>query len=160
MQVKVGMGQDSHRFDEGNDKKELVLGGVIFPGEPALKGNSDADVVLHALTNAISSVTGRNVIGKVSDVMCQQGITDSRAYLKEALNDTTNYVISHVAICIEGQRPKISPKVAEMKQSIANLLGIAASDVGITATTGEDLTAFGKGEGIQSFVTITMTKRL
>lgn len=160
MQIKVGMGQDSHRFDEGNNDKQLVLGGVVFQGETALRGNSDADVVLHAITNAITSVTGRNVIGKVSDEMCQQGITDSREYLKEALNDITDYVISHVAVCIEGQRPKISPKVDDMKASIAGLLGIATGDVGITATTGEDLTAFGRGEGMQSLVTITMMKRI
>ncbi|HMA63294.1 MAG TPA: 2-C-methyl-D-erythritol 2,4-cyclodiphosphate synthase, partial [bacterium] len=58
MEVKTGLGQDSHRFDNKNSSKKLVLGGVTFSGHPPLKGNSDADVILHAITNSISSITG------------------------------------------------------------------------------------------------------
>jgi len=156
MKVKIGLGQDSHKFDFGNKKKQLVLAGVIFEDEVPLKGNSDADVVLHAITNSISSITGRNIIGKISDNMCKkEGITDSREYLKEALKYFNNYKTSHVSISIECKRPKISPKIDEMKNSISALLNIDAIDVGITATTGEELTAFGKGEGIQVLSIVT-----
>jgi 2-C-methyl-D-erythritol 2,4-cyclodiphosphate synthase len=156
MKVKIGLGQDSHKFDFGNKEKQLVLAGVIFDDEVPLKGNSDADVVLHAITNSISSITGRNIIGKISDRMCKkEGITDSREYLKEALKYFNNYKISHVSISIECKQPKISPKIDEMKKSISELLNIDAIDVGITATTGEDLTAFGKGEGIQVLSIVT-----
>jgi len=61
MKVKTGLGQDSHKFDTGNTEKQLVLAGVIFEGEEPLQGNSDADVVLHAVTNSISSITGKNI---------------------------------------------------------------------------------------------------
>ena len=67
MRIKTGIGQDSHRFDIENKNKPLILGGVIFPHETPLQGNSDADVVLHAITNAISGITGVNILGKIAD---------------------------------------------------------------------------------------------
>jgi len=83
--MKVGIGQDSHRFDFDNKDKKLVLGGVVLEGYPPLKGNSDADVILHSLTNAISGVTCVNILGKISDELClEKGITDSKVYLKRS----------------------------------------------------------------------------
>ncbi len=152
--VKVSIGQDSHRFDFANTEKRLILGGVEFDGTPLL-GNSDADVVLHALTNAVSSITGVNILGEVADKICfEDGITDSRVYLMEALKHF-NGVISHVSLSIECSVPKISPKIPLMKKSIAGLLSINESAVGITATSGEGLTDFGKGLGIQCFCILT-----
>ena len=73
--MKVAIGQDSHRFDFENTEKKLVLGGVIFEGEPPLEGNSDADVILHSVTNAVSGVTCVNILGGISDELClEQGI--------------------------------------------------------------------------------------
>lgn len=138
MRVKTGLGLDSHRFVEGETDKAFVLGGLVFEDAPALAGNSDADVILHALADAISGVTGRTVIGKVADEMCQRGITDSKEYLNVALEDLGDWQISHVSIVLECQRPKIDPKVPALRESIAALLGIAFEDVCITATTGEN----------------------
>jgi len=152
--VKVSIGQDSHRFDFENTEKRLVLGGVEFDGTPLL-GNSDADVVLHALTNAVSSITGVNILGAVADKIClEDGITDSRVYLFEALKYFKGS-ISHVSISIECSTPKISPKIPLMKKNIADLLNISESAVGITATSGEGLTDFGKGLGIQCLCILT-----
>ncbi|MEM7020230.1 MAG: 2-C-methyl-D-erythritol 2,4-cyclodiphosphate synthase [Pseudomonadota bacterium] len=154
--VKTGIGQDSHRFDNESPMKPLILAGVEFPGECPLRGNSDADVVLHAVTNAISGITGVNIIGAVSDELClNQGITDSRVYLSESLKYLNNLKISHVSISIECKRPKISPHIGDMKSSLATLLSITPRDVGITATSGEELTDFGKGKGIQAFAIVT-----
>ena len=154
MKIKTGLGQDSHAFETSD--KALILGGVTFDHAQGLRGNSDADVVLHALTNAISSITGRNILGKVADDLCQSGVTDSREYLKLALADLHPGCIEHVAISLECLTPKISPRVEAMKTAIADLLSIQPSDVGITATTGEGLTAFGQGKGIQALVIITV----
>lgn len=155
--MKVGIGQDSHRFDFNNKEKALILGGVVFPNHPPLSGNSDADVILHSLTNAVSGVTCVNILGKISDDMCLvKGITDSREYLKEALKYLGNSKIIHVSIAIECLTPKISPKIPEIRNSISRLLGISPESIGITATTGEGLTAFGRGEGIQVFSCITI----
>lgn len=158
MCVKTGLGQDSHRFDFGNSTKSLVLGGITFVGEPPLQGNSDADVVLHALTNAISGITGVNILGAITDELCLRGITESRFYVQEALKSLHGWKICHLSCSIECRRPKITPRIAEMKANISQLLGLETQDIGITATTGEGLTDFGRGEGIQVLCTITAVK--
>ena len=142
--MKVAIGQDSHRFNKNQkDKKELILGGVKFEGEPALDANSDGDVILHAITNAISGITCKNVLGKVADEMCKKGIIDSKEYVKKAMEDLNN-TIEHISISIEAKAPKMSPKIEELRESIAKILKIEKNQVGITATTGEELTAFRK----------------
>jgi len=158
MSIRVGFGQDSHRFDRENPKKKLVLGGIVFDGFPGLKGNSDADVVMHAITNAVSGVTGVNILGERSDYLCREkGITDSRVYLKDALRFLRNMRLVHVSISIEAKMPKISPRIDEMKAELADILRLSPNDIGITATSGEGLTPFGKGEGIQVFAVVTVT---
>lgn len=152
--MKVAIGQDSHRFDFNNNEKKLILGGAIFEGEPPMSANSDGDVVFHAITNAISGITCKNILGEVSDKMCKLGITDSKEYLNRALEDLS-YKIEHISISIEAKMPKLAPKVEEMRVSIATILKINVNQVGITATTGEGMTAFGRGEGI--FVTAILT---
>lgn len=153
--IKVSIGQDSHRFDFEDQDKKLVLGGIALEGPPLL-GNSDADVVLHALTNAISGITGVNILGAVADKMClQEGITDSTAYLAEALKYLKGEVC-HVSFSLECAAPKLSPHIPRMKERIAELLKISPSNIGITATTGEGLTDFGRGLGIQCFCILTV----
>ena len=136
--MKVGIGQDSHRFDFDNKNKKLILGGVVFEGYPPLDGNSDADVILHSITNAISGVTCVNILGAVSDDLClNKGITDSSVYLKEALKYLKDSKIVHVSVSIECLVPKIGPKIPEIRANLARLLGIPENCVGITATTGK-----------------------
>ena len=154
MKIRSGLGQDSHRFEE-NFEKPCIIGGVLFENHKGLQGNSDADIVLHAITNAISGVTCVNILGKISDQMCQSGISDSSEYLKIALTHLGKQKISHVSVSIECLTPKITPKIPAMRQKIAELLHILPEDIGITATTGEGLTDFGKGLGAQAFVIIT-----
>ena len=155
--MKVGIGQDSHRFDFEDREKQLVLGGVIFDGEPPLKGNSDADVILHSINNAISGVTCVNILGEISDQLClKQGITDSGVYLREALKHLKEYRIVHLSLSIECLRPKITPRLNDIRQSLSALLDIPENCIGITATTGEGLTQFGQGLGIQVLSIITV----
>lgn len=153
--MKVAIGQDSHRIDYENKEKKFILGGIEFEEEYSLNGNSDADVVLHAITNAISGITCKNILGKISDEMCQNGIKDSEEYLKEALK-YLNEKIVHLSISIECKIPKISPKIEEMRKNIARILNISENSIGITATTGEGLTEFGKGNGVSVFACITV----
>jgi 2-C-methyl-D-erythritol 2,4-cyclodiphosphate synthase len=151
------VGQDSHRFEDESSKKPLWLGGIIIPGSPGLLGNSDADVVLHAITNAISGISCVNILGKISDDLClNKGIADSKVYLQEALKTLDTYSVVHVSVSIEARKPHLSSHIPAMRLSIANVLQISENHVGITATTGEGLTSFGKGEGIQAFVIITV----
>lgn len=155
MKVKTGLGIDSHRFAEGETERVLRLGGLAFEDAPALAGKSDADVILHALTDAVSGVTGVTVIGATADVLCEAGVTDSAEYLKLALESLGAWRLTHVSIALECLRPKIDPKVPALRKNIAGLLALTESDVCITATTGEGLTGMGRGEGIHATVIVT-----
>ncbi len=158
--VKVGIGQDSHRIQEPAAGKTLVLGGLALKEDYALEGNSDSDVVLHAITNAISGITGKPVLGPTADKLCRAGQTDSAAYLKVAMDDLASigYRIGHVSVTLECKRPKILPILPAMVQRLKELLGVSGNDIGITATTGEGLTDFGKGLGIQAFACVTAAR--
>ena len=157
MTIKTGLGQDSHAFEDVTGKP-LILAGIKFDYPLGLKGNSDADVVFHSITNAISSITGRNILGSVADKLAEQGQIDSQNYLKIALDDLNAWKINHIAISIECLKPKISPQIELMRNNISKLCNIHTADVGITATTGEGLTAFGRGEGIQVISLVTVSK--
>ncbi len=152
--MRAAIGQDSHRFEEGYDKP-LILGGVLFPKERGLSANSDGDVVLHAITNAISGITCRNILGAVADEMCRSGITNSAEYLREALKSLEGR-ISHLSVSIECMHPRISPMIPTMRESIAGLLDIQPQQVGITATSGEGLTDCGQGLGISVLCILTV----
>jgi len=141
----------------GATGKPLVLGGVVFDGDcPALDGNSDSDVVLHALCNAISGITTVNILGDIADKMCLiDGITDSSQYVKEAMKHLNDRKVVHISLSIECKMPKITPKIPAMRDRISEITGVPASSIGITATSGEELTDFGKGLGIQVFCIVT-----
>lgn len=147
------IGQDSHRFEPDGSEKPLMLGGVHIPDAPGLSGNSDADVVLHAICNALSGLSGVTVLGAVTDHMCTaRGITDSCEYVKEALATLGTVRLTHMSISVEAKRPHLALYTAAIRDSVANLAGLPVEHVGFTATSGEGLTAFGRGEGIAVFV--------
>ena len=159
MKIRTGLGQDSHRFEPEPSTKALILGGIKIDDCSGLDGNSDADVILHALTNAVSGITGVNILGAVSDKMClEEGIKDSRPYLLKALEYLDDWKIVHVSMSIEAKRPKLAAHIDRIKDSVACTLGLDKEDIGLTATSGEGLTAFGRGEGIQVFAIITAIK--
>lgn len=154
--VRTGIGQDSHRFLSEESTKPCVVAGIIFEDSPGLKANSDGDVVFHAICNALSSLSGVIILGKRADELFEKdGITDSRIFLEEAFATLGAQQITHVAITLEGLRPKFLSKIPVMKESIAEVLHLTPSQVGITATTGEGLTGFGCGEGLQCFCIVT-----
>ena len=162
------IGQDSHRFvelglngkpKEMKDNTRLVLGGYhIIDGTP-LKANSDGDVMLHALTNAVSGITCVNVMGEIADRMCRDdGIKDSKMYLLEALKYLKDRQITSVSFSLECRYPYLAPHIENIRLSIADILQISPSKIGITATSGEALTSFGRGEGIMVFCSITVRR--
>lgn len=155
------IGQDSHRFGEPCGDTFIKLGGTDIPFDRQIVANSDGDVIFHAITNAISGFTGVNILGGEADKIClEKGIKDSSVYLKKALEYLTDGKIIHCSVTIECLRPKLMPHIPSMKESISSILNIPVSSVGITATTGEGLTGFGKGEGIQVLVILTFTKEI
>lgn len=162
------IGQDSHRFVQvdGNgrpldpkDNHQLVLGGYVIPGGRPLQANSDGDVLLHALTNAVSGITCINILGETADKLClENGVKDSRKYLELALCSLVDREITHVSFSIECKTPRLAEHIENIRLSIASLLQISPGAVGITATSGEGLSAFGKGEGIMVFCSVTVRR--
>lgn len=154
--IRVGMGQDSHRFLPPDSSKQCTVGGVIFEETPGLAADSDGDVVLHAICNAITSLTGVPILGGIAIELCHKdGITDSTVYLEKALETLGSQKISHLSLSLEGKRPHFQKKIEEMRQKIASLLRIEVSQVGLTATSGDGLTEFGLGNGLQCFCLLT-----
>ena len=148
----TAIGQDSHAFMEadaqGHEGRPLILGGLVIEGGQALAGNSDADVVLHALTNALSGLSGQRVLGAPADDLCQRGIVDSRAYVRLALASLEQIQLTHLSFSIEAKKPHLADYIDRMRKEIARLVGLPFDRVAITATSGEGLTAFGQGQGI------------
>jgi len=156
MRVRTGIGQDSHRFLPSESSKPCILGGLIFEDVPGLSADSDGDVVFHAICNAITTVTGVPILSGIAMELClKNGITDSQVYVERALSTLGMQRIEHVAIAIEGKRPRIQERIADMQKKIAFVLKLENSQVGIAATAGDGLTDFGCGDGIQCFCIIT-----
>lgn len=156
MTVRTGIGQDSHRFLPADSAKPCVIAGIIFDDVPGFSANSDGDVIFHALCNALTSLTGVLILGAIADDLCSKdGITDSEVYLREALKTLGRQKITHVAITLEGKRPRFKEYMLEMRQNIAHIMSLDITQVGITATSGEGLTDFGCGDGVQCFAIVT-----
>ena len=159
--TRTGIGQDSHRFLPPDSSKPCMVAGIIFEDIPGFNANSDGDVVFHAICNAITSVTGTLIMGAIADDLClKDGITDSEVYLREACKTLGRQQIVHIAITIEGKKPRFKEKILEMRQNIARILNLDISQIGITATSGEGLTDFGCGDGVQCFAIITTEEEI
>lgn len=155
MDIKVGIGEDSHPF-AGQDKK-LMLGGVEIEGFAGFKGNSDGDIILHAICNAFDVVAQEGSLANYSDKMCEAGITDSSEYVKYIINKAKEkgWRARNISVSIEAKVPRLEPYSYQMKNRIAELLEINRNDVGLTFTSGEGLTDFGKGMGMRATAVIT-----
>lgn len=153
---RVGIGQDSHMFDYR--KKGLTLAGIKFPQEQKLQANSDGDVILHAIFNAISQAIGRKSLGFFADPLCKNGIHDSKKYLDVMLKKIRQkkFTLNTLGLMIEARHPQIDPISLKLKQSLADILRMPIVRIGITATSGEELSAFGQGLGIQCFAIVSL----
>lgn len=154
--VRTGIGQDSHRFLPPDSAKPCVIAGVVFKQIPGLDADSDGDVAFHALCNAITSLTGVPILGGIAVELCHKdGITDSQVYLERALDTLGKQKIEHVALTIEGKRPRFQSRNEEMRRKIAEVMKLDLSQVGLTCTSGDGLTDFGCGNGLMCFCVIT-----
>jgi 2-C-methyl-D-erythritol 2,4-cyclodiphosphate synthase len=148
--MRIGMGYDVHRLVEGRD---LIMGGVKIPYEKGLLGHSDADVLLHAIMDALLGAAALGDIGKhFPDTDPKYKGADSIALLKEVgrMLEENRYVVSNIDATIIAQAPKMRPHIDTMRENIANALGIEVSQVNVKATTEEGLGFTGTGEGISS----------
>lgn len=148
--MRVGMGYDVHKLVEDRD---LIIGGVKIPYEKGLLGHSDADVLLHAIMDALLGAAALGDIGKHFPDTDERYKGISSIKLLEhvgKLLDEHLYLVENIDATIIAQRPKMRPYIDEMRQNIADTLGIDVDQVNVKATTEEGLGFTGSGEGISS----------
>lgn len=147
---RIGHGYDVHRLTEG---RKLILGGVDIPYEKGLLGHSDADVLLHALMDALLGAAALGDIGKLfPDTDEQYRGADSRELLRRVVRrlSEAGFSIGNVDVTLIAQRPKIAPYIPQMRENIAEDLGVSLSQVNVKATTEEHLGFTGSGEGMSA----------
>ena len=145
---RVGLGYDVHQLKEG---RPLILGGVEIPHKTGLDGHSDADVLMHAICDAILGALGQGDIGSFfppSDPQWKDA--PSKIFLQEAANQIKkqNGQLINVDAMLIAEAPKIAPHIPAMKNNIASALGAKPKDIGIKATTNETMGFVGRGEGM------------
>ncbi|GEN35270.1 2-C-methyl-D-erythritol 2,4-cyclodiphosphate synthase [Aneurinibacillus danicus] len=156
--IRVGQGFDVHQLVEG---RKLIIGGVEIPYEKGLLGHSDADVLLHAITDAILGALGFGDIGKhFPDTDAAFKDADSQVLLRDVwkLVKEKGYTIGNVDATIIAQRPKMAPHIEQMRETIAACVETETERINVKATTTEKLGFTGRGEGIAAMAVVLLQK--
>ena len=151
MRMRVGQGFDVHRFLPGPSDRPLMLMGLAVPHDRGLLGHSDADVMLHALMDALLGAAGLGDIGlHFPDTDPAYRGADSARLLEAVMASVRErgFRVVNADVCLIGERPKLGPHREAMRQRIAPLLGIPPEDLNVKATTTEKLGFTGRGEGL------------
>ncbi|HRF58916.1 MAG TPA: 2-C-methyl-D-erythritol 2,4-cyclodiphosphate synthase [Fimbriimonadaceae bacterium] len=160
LETRTGLGYDVHAFST-DLLRPLWLGGVRFEGTPGLLGHSDADVVAHAVVDAILGAAGLGDIGvHFANDDARWKDAPSALFLKEAATmvRTEGWALIHIDVSVLAEKPRIMVRRNEMCAAIAEALGIEANRISIKATTNEGLGAIGRGEGIAAFAVATLSR--
>ena len=148
--MRIGYGYDSHRFEEG---RKLVLGGVEFPGETGLKGHSDADVLIHAVIDALLGAAALGDIGShFPDTDEKWRGADSAKLLESVVAElaAAGHAVGNVDVTVICEKPKLRPKVDAIRSRLAGLLKVDVSQVSVKGKTNEKLDDVGAGLGIEA----------
>ncbi len=159
---RVGLGIDTHAFAPEGCGNSITLGGIKIPSRSALLAHSDGDVLVHALMDALLSAAGLRDIGfYFPDTDEKYAGADSMELLKEVLRLVENegFLPHNVSISVLAERPRLSPYIEDMKQTLAAALSLPISAVGIAAGTNEKLGYVGEGKGITVYATVLLTQR-
>ena len=158
MKIRTGLGYDVHRLVEG---RYLWLGGIKIPHTLGLLGHSDADVLIHAICDALLGAANMRDIGyHFPDTSADTLDIDSKILLKKTVDliATKGYEIGNIDATICAERPKINPHVPNMKACLAQVMGIDEDDISIKATTTEHLGFTGREEGISAYAVVLIEK--
>ncbi|MDR2511948.1 MAG: 2-C-methyl-D-erythritol 2,4-cyclodiphosphate synthase [Bacteroidales bacterium] len=156
--MRIGQGYDVHQLAEG---RKLILGGVEIPSEKGCVGHSDADVLIHAICDALLGATALGDIGQhFSDSDAQYKDIDSKILLKNVAELLKNegYVIGNIDTIVILQQPKIADYVPLMRKQLADVLGININQISVKATTTEHLGYEGRGEGVSAMAVVLIMK--
>ena len=159
MNLRIGFGIDFHQLAEG---RELFIGGVKIPHTKGAVGHSDADVLLHAICDAMLGALALGDIGKhFPDTSNEFKGIDSKILLKRTFDliSAKGYSVVNVdsSLCLEA--PKIKPYVEQMQQTIASIIGVTTEDVSVKATTTEKMGFVGREEGLVAYATVLLQKK-
>ena len=158
MKIRVGFGFDVHQLGEG---RELWLGGILLEHTKGLLGHSDADVLLHAVCDALLGAANMRDIGyHFPDTAGEYKDIDSKILLfdtMELLRDA-GYTLGNIDATVAAERPKLNPHIPEMKRVMADVLQVDVEDISIKATTTEKLGFTGRQEGIAAYATVLIQK--
>jgi 2-C-methyl-D-erythritol 2,4-cyclodiphosphate synthase len=155
--LRIGQGIDVHQAVAG---RRLILGGVEIPWEKGLKGHSDADVLLHAVTDAVLGALALGDIGQWFPPDDEQfRDADSRKLLARVMRDprVAPWELVNLDATVVAEAPKLAPHIPAMRQSIAAIFNVSPEQISIKATTTEQLGFTGRGEGIAAFAVVLMT---
>jgi 2-C-methyl-D-erythritol 2,4-cyclodiphosphate synthase len=158
--VRTGIGWDSHKLVSDPPGRALILGGVTIPYERGLLGHSDADVLTHAVIDALLGAAGLDDIGALfPDTDAAYKDADSIALLRDVVDRVAGagYDVANVDTTVVMERPKLSPHRAVIRATLAAALGIPADQVNVKASTGEGLGFVGRGEGVAALAVATLT---
>lgn len=154
--MRSGIGYDIHRFEGG---RRLVLGGVEFPGETGLAGHSDADVLLHAIIDALLGGAGLGDIGRHFPADDPQWAgADSASLLARTCEIVreAGFEVVNVDATVIAERPRLAERLDEMRVRIAGIIGIDRARVNVKATTNEEIGDIGRGEGIAALAIVSL----
>mgnify|MGYP000127386727 FL=1 len=158
MKVRVGFGYDVHALVP---ERDLWLGGVKIEHTMGLQGHSDADVLIHAICDALLGAANMRDIGyHFPDTACEYKDIDSKILLfdtMELLRDA-GYTLGNIDATVAAERPKLNPHIPEMKRVMADVLQVDVEDISIKATTTEKLGFTGRQEGIAAYATVLIQK--
>lgn len=156
--IRVGFGYDVHRLVEG---RELWLGGIRLEYDKGLLGHSDADVLIHAICDALLGAANMRDIGyHFPDTAGEFENIDSKILLKKTVQliATKGYRVGNIDATVCAERPKLNPHIPQMKQTLAAVMGVEEDDVSIKATTTEELGFTGRQEGISAYATVLIER--
>ena len=157
--MRIGFGYDVHKLVK---ERKLILGGVEIPSEFGLLGHSDADVLLHAVMDALLGACALGDIGKFFPDTDESFKDISSVVLLENVSriiEENGFEVNNIDATLALQRPKIAPYIEDMRKNIANALKTDVSNVGVKATTTEKLGFEGRGEGVSAYAVCTVSKK-
>ncbi|MBR6120915.1 MAG: 2-C-methyl-D-erythritol 2,4-cyclodiphosphate synthase [Prevotella sp.] len=156
--MRIGFGFDVHKLVEN---RELWMGGILIPYEKGLLGHSDADVLIHAICDALLGAANMRDIGyHFPDTAAETDGIDSKIILKKTIEliATKGYRLSNIDATICAERPKMNPHIPQMQQCLAQVIGCDPDQVSIKATTTERLGFTGREEGISAYAVVLITQ--
>jgi len=159
---RIGLGKDSHKIviHKEKVKKPLTLGGIVVDEYIEVIANSDGDMIIHSLCNALNTAIGKGSFDVYAGPLCKKGIEDSKEYLQIALDQIkkAGYKINNISISLEAGKPRLEIHREYITASLSSIFNLNENKIGISSTSGNDLTSYSQGKGISCISIVSLMK--